>query len=546
VSEQAHPWRLVAPWYRWSRFPKTHPRDTPPVLQKYETAQLVDMFIADPQHSLQFTDDDWVQTVVIPTATSGRSKTLSPSTVTNTDTRKLYLPTHKRFYLVVCELHCDMPGFPSANRDEVCQAGMVVRRRRMIVPENEAAEALRRVRRIGKRTAQIAALERRAVAPKMTVIGRDSHPEAVKLAYGRALYQRRVRAAEALYSEQRELAAWAKEVGAHRVLEGWVPSELEGVGDWAAIEDEFPQEIEEATLPLYPLIADPSIEDHSGGGRTLWFGLLPTGGAEVDVSGTARYDDATRYEVACFVRRHNPSCPRRSDSRRRPDCRGEVVWSRPTDAYQLASHFDLVGTSNRPVTIQMPDIPALMAQAGALPFGQGVPVRVQSPAGSSMQFGVDDGKPTNAGLGGFQICSFSIPLITIVAMFLFRLFLPIVVLLFGLFVLLRLKLCIPPSISASAEVDAAFAAMGGGIDIDADLSLRVTLGAELNAGIATAYAGKPSAGDQMTAQFENSPLVVFQHEQGHELPAPAAPPATEIPSPNGLAKLIWEERVPVP
>src|SRR5213075_307178 len=46
-----------------------------------------------------------------------------------TDVRKLYLATHKRFYLVVCELHCDTIGFPNAARTDACEAGFVVRKR---------------------------------------------------------------------------------------------------------------------------------------------------------------------------------------------------------------------------------------------------------------------------------------------------------------------------------------------------------------------------------------------------------------------------------
>jgi hypothetical protein len=62
-----------------------------------------------------------------------------------------------------------------------------------------------------------------------------------------------------------------------------------------------------------------------------------------------------------------------------------------------------------------------------------------------LQFGVNDaGKAESSGLGGPAICGFAIPLITIVATFVLRLFLPIVVFLFGLWWMLRLRFCIPP------------------------------------------------------------------------------------------------------
>ena len=52
--------------------------------------------------------------------------------------------------------------------------------------------------------------------------------------------------------------------------------------------------------------------------------------------------------------------------------------------------------------------------------------------------------------GRSQICSFSIPLITIVATFVFKLFLPVVMFLFGLLFLLKLKFCIPLSVECRA------------------------------------------------------------------------------------------------
>ena len=46
-----------------------------------------------------------------------------------------------------------------------------------------------------------------------------------------------------------------------------------------------------------------------------------------------------------------------------------------------------------------------------------------------------------------MICFFSIPLVTIVAMFVFKIFMPIVVFLFSLYYLLLLKFCIKPTLS---------------------------------------------------------------------------------------------------
>jgi len=110
------------------------------------------------------------------------------------------------------------------------------------------------------------------------------------------------------------------------------------------------------------------------------------------------------------------------------------------------------------VTIQLPDIPALEAQVAAMPVGQGAPVKMISPPGSPT-FSVDPSTlKASAGVPGASICSFSIPLITIVATFVFKLFLPVVTFVLGLFFLLKLKFCIPPTVDLSAGVAAGLSA----------------------------------------------------------------------------------------
>ena len=170
------------------------------------------------------------------------------------------------------------------------------------------------------------------------------------------------------------------------------------------------------------------------------------------------------------MRRHKPECPRKDQA---PDCPGELVWSEPTESYKLASHNDLVGTAQRPITIQMPDLGELAAQVGGLPLNQFAPVKVVQP--QRLDFTVKDGKAEEPSVGPSQICFFAIPLITIVAFFVLKLFLPVVVFLFGLFFLLSLKFCIPPSISISAGLKAELDALPGGIDVDAGLSASVAL-----------------------------------------------------------------------
>ena len=128
---ETHDWQLVAPWYRWLRQigPGVDgPRETRPVLQKYEDPKLVAAFLAEPQRSLKFDDDDWVYEVSavaarrIPAGQPLADKVAEPAVqrgtrfekylATKTAIRKLFLDSHRRHYLVVCELHCDVPGFP--------------------------------------------------------------------------------------------------------------------------------------------------------------------------------------------------------------------------------------------------------------------------------------------------------------------------------------------------------------------------------------------------------------------------------------------------
>ena len=192
------------------------------------------------------------------------------------------------------------------------------------------------------------------------------------------------------------------------------------------------------------------------------------------------------------------------------------MWSEPTEVYKLASPTDLQGTSNRPITIKLPDFAELAAQAASLPVSKLAPVRVEQP--QSMNFDVEDGKASGGGLGGFQICFFSIPLITIVAMFLLKLFLPIVVFLFGLFFLLQLKFCIPPSLSVSAGVFGKVNAVlpkieaSASFDIDVDLDAEfgagftVDLNEELRDGITTENAITEQADKDLLLDFSNTAL----------------------------------------
>ncbi|GAA0496092.1 hypothetical protein GCM10009544_64860 [Streptomyces stramineus] len=278
-----------------------------------------------------------------------------------------------------------------------------------------------------------------------------------------------------------------------RALEGWRPlavdpdgrlvpaperpggglRRLPGLGRWEPVA-ELPEELTEATFPLYPLVPDRSDVHHDAAGRTLYFGVVATGSSDLEILPPAtgphradeprqerapRFDDASVYEIRCYVRRHDPACPRRPGEH---DCHGPLTWSEPCEPFRLAGPLDPRGTAHRPVTVRMPSRSELQ-EAAKLGTGAGG-VRVGSPP--ELQF-------DKAAGGGYQICSFSIPLITLVATFVLRLFLPIVVLLLGLWFLLALKICIPPSLSVGGDLEAELAAKPPDFEADAAFDAKI-------------------------------------------------------------------------
>lgn len=470
-------WRLVAPWWRWQA-QGGDPRVTRPVFQKYDSSKFVDDFLANPQHSLEIDDkDDRVQQLVSRPASvlGGRLRALANAELRPTSTLKLFLPTHSRFYLVVCELHCEKAGFPNAHREEACEAGFVVRRRRFDVGNGTVREA----RQLIQRVEDAALLDEPAT----------------------------------LDAARAELRLWATAANATGILEGWVVG-ADGIGRWQEVK-ERPGRLTEATFPLHAFVATPAAELHVGANRAIWFGTVPTASRDHDRQGTARFDDTSVYEIRCYVRRHDPDEPKDAVGQ---DCCGELTWSRPTERYQLASHFDLTGTANTPVTVQLPDIPKLKAQAAALPIGKGASLKMVAPEGSSMKMK----SQTDGSLGGAQICSMSIPLVTIVAQFVFNIFLPIVVAIFQLYALLRLKFCIPPSLSLNlAEMDSLNVALHGADTVDANASAAAAVKLSLSASL-----GSDAAADAALAEY--TPSAFADTVRATSRPAASARVTAEI------------------
>lgn len=458
-----HPWMLVGPWYRWGEpGVKASGRRSRPAIEKYVTSDFVNRFLAEPQRSVKYQDKDFVHEVV-----AGSRFSLSGTAYRKAEPecRKLFLDTHSRFYLVVAELHCDAAGFPSVDRDQVCEAGMVVRRRKPRVAPEIFDDFVALLEKNAQNRAKILGLRG---------VSRARRPGSFERIRAALEGDRDARTAKLLAEHAQglaELESFATEHGVRLAHQGWIPSEHQGVGSWVDV-DETPQALTEAVYPLYPLIPDSEDQGHSARRRTVYFGVVPTFSSDTDELGNPCYDDHSLYQIRCFVRRHKEGCPKTSAP---GDCSGELVWSRSTEKYRLAAPLDLDGTANRPVNIQLPDLAALEAQSEDFPSGANV--RMQSPANSSLPFTLD-GKDipgmTSDGPGGAQICFFALPLITIVANFVLRLFLPILVLVFQLWFLLKLKLCIPPSLSlgGGANLDLAVAGtLGLAIDLDVDIDV---------------------------------------------------------------------------
>jgi hypothetical protein len=499
-------WRLTGPWYRWPRpgLPEDG-RNSIPAIQKFAGADFSAQFLATPQHSLKY--DEFVDVVQSHDLVKGgklpgkiatmlaldakgdpvNRKTfvgdIFRTRLAPTPLRKLYQPTHDRHYIVSCELHCDAPGFPRVDRKKVCQAGFVVRRRRSKVPDGMPASDIEaeaaKVRKAEADLFELLTLQATADDPTLPQPQRDhasARMQRVAVAAGHSDWSAFITAQRSKVATARTgFDTWQSQHGISVTIEGWFPQAAGSSphaqrGEWRTVPDELADiTTGEQTYPLFALVPDPRLTTHDAAGRTMYYGVVPTQDLQHDLAGKPHFDDLSTYELRCFVREHHP-CPGRTA--KLPDCHGPVTWSRATQAFRLAPAFDVLGCANRPVTIKMPDLRDLAAQAALRPRGKLSPVHFVQPQHMS-----PDGI-----MGGAAICSFSIPLITIIALFVLNLFLPVVVFLFQLWFLLVLRFCIPPQIELDAGIDAALAVTPPGIDFEADLDVQVEgLAADANA-----------------------------------------------------------------
>ena len=532
-SQAGHDWRLVAPWYRWARKDGSEPdraaQASRPALHKYVSTEFVTDFLADPQRSVTFDDVDRfhrVEAIVdTPLPGDGRRRFLATKRLVATETRKLFLPAHQRHYVVAVGLHCTEPGFPKVDPSHVAEAGFVVRRHKVDVPEGQQAAAAALMRNLtaaraleqSQRNFEIARSRSRLLTPFRTKAReRLADPRGAA-----AQSHRRVQQAK------RELAVWAAENGVQRRTEGWVASGDGTFGAWVSLPDE-PEDIVERSYALRPLAPAPDDPEHAARDGSIFWAAVPTASDEVTPDGTARFNELDTYEIRAFVRPEQGDCP------------GPAVWSQPSAAYRLASFFDAAGCAQRPTEVRLPDFGQLEAST-ALPS-----VKMTAPDNSSLEFAKNGEIPKKGQVGGGEICFFSIPLITIVAMFVLNIFLPIVIFVFGLWWMLKLKLCIPPSIQIEADLEAELDVVPGGIQASAEFDIDVDFpGIDQNVvqGLVSQALNpesdpavdpdppEPAAyqfGDQLTGDFTNDPLLELLARQGYGSET-GAPPPFQVP-----------------
>lgn len=470
-----HPWVLVGPWYRSESIGGPPARQvTAPIFQKYGDTSFMERFVTEPQESLRFVCEDLTERLCL-----DPNQVVTPETLGQSNPGlKLFLDSHSRFYLVVCELHCVAPGFPSVRRDQVCETGFVIRRKVPLI-QGEIRQKLAHMQYHHNRLKAACLKLADKMERKRTQHSIEELEKAKKIVFGKSqgiLEKRLSKLQSQLKVSETELQQFIKAHGIQLQLQGWLPSpNNQEVGKWESVDPE-PQIIEEKIYPLYPLTPDPNVDDHSAKGKTLWFGLVPTGSSDTDEQGNPQLDDNDLYEIRCFVRRKKDCC----EGRGRNCCHGELVWSLPTASYRLASFFDLDGTSHKPINIKLPDLAALKRQADLGPPGRGVNVRTIAPPQSSLIFATDgmdmpEVDPDNRFRPGQQICFFGILLFFIVALFLFRLFLPIILFLFQLWFLLKLKFCIPPTASLDLGFAVDLEVLGPDIEAEFDVAADATI-----------------------------------------------------------------------
>jgi hypothetical protein len=429
---------LRAPWYVGERagYDRFDPRALAPALQKYGSDDFIDRILADPRDSLTFDPDEdtWGYPVAVPHAERGPGRLrFATHRIHRTGLRKLYQPSHQRYYLVVVELFCDTAGLPRPGPADEVEVGFVLRRKRFVFDAPPF-----RVRQVARDLTRHLVAEQTGTIAQPDLGGHDLG-QVLEASLAEERFQ--MPPDVAVYAEEQ---AWLTGPGRARwsAVSG-PPAELQSDPELGLTEQEVP-------MWRLPSTATGCARAST---RSLWFGLVPTyssdradamddpGRGERTDKGSAKLDDVSVFAIRCFARRRLPGKER---------CPPLVSVSRPTESFRLAPYFDPEGTKNHAVSISMPDFRALSARAGQ-PAGTGG-ATITSPPGSQLRFPDTGGIPAagSGGVGGNvpRACTFAIELFTIVAFFLFSLFLPIVVFAFQLWWMLALRFCLPAPLDA--------------------------------------------------------------------------------------------------
>jgi hypothetical protein len=439
---------LRAPWYERERdgIGLRDPAALRPTLQMYDDTNFVRRIVADPRDSLAFGDGDrWTYPVPVTPSGTGRAR-LATWQLISTGLRKLYQPSHDRFYAVVVEVFCDQPGLPRAGSHGDIEVGFVMRRQLTSVagargPSRRVARAL---------LTELAGRQELPLDESVTGL-RDVRD----LWWADQAWRRRFAEDNAEQLDQLDV---------HTDEQGWFVG-TDGTADWRPVDDVDPELVEQ-TLPMWRL---PARDEDCAAARTrsTWFGLVPTYSGEHatrDKTPRPKYDTQAIYQIRCFVRLKPP--------RGKEKCPPRIWWSEAaSEPFRIADPMDPEGTSKRLTSITLPDLRRLAARAGR-PMGPGG-VAITTPPKSQLVF--NPFNPTKGALGnGGSICTFALELFFLVAFFLFLMFLPVVVFLFQLWFLLALRFCIPPSLGLSITAD--FFAQGKLLaDFDADVQVQADL-----------------------------------------------------------------------
>lgn len=447
---------LRAPWYVRERA-HTGVRDPAmlrPAIQMYDDPEFIRGLTSDPRDSLAFGDDDlWSYPVPVKPTGNGRLRLATWQSVT-TGLRKLYQPSHNRYYAVVVEVFCDEPGLPRAGSHDDIEVGFVMRRQFAPGTGPHGRHAARTLMR------QLAREQGLSIDDTVTGLRDMRDLWWADRAWRRQFLDDHADQVSQLDIDDRE--------------QGWFTEQDGSDGRWRPMEATDPTLVEQS-FRMWRL---PARDNDCGAARTrlTWFGLVPTYSADHFIMHGRthpKYDSHAIYELRCFVKQ--------PPAKGKETCPPKIWWSQAaSEPFRLADPMDPEGTAKRLTSITLPDLRRLAARAGK-PMGPGG-VAITTPPKSGLVFNpFDTTKPGALGNGG--VCTFALELFFLVAFFLFLAFLPIVVFLFQLWFLLALRFCIPPSIGL--DVTATFLA-DASVDFSAGVAATVRapgcpLAAELDA-----------------------------------------------------------------